>query len=152
MSVLILLLFSRIMNSFPIIYPLIPSGQIYTFTTTNEVEYEVRFARKKDNPLHVSIVFGVLNEEYDGEEYSLTNKGEVYRVMATIVKITKNYFKEHPHINIFEFAGEPTASEKTKIPQKRLNLYQRYLPQVFDDSWVSLRQGNQIILLKKKKP
>lgn len=138
------------MNSFPITYPLIPSGQIYTFTSTNDVEYEVRFARKKDNPLHVSIVFGVLNEEYDGEEYSLTNKGEVYRVMATIVKIIKNYLKEHPNTNIFEFSGEPTAKEKTKIPQKRLNLYERYIPEVFDHSWVKLRQGNQMIQLKKK--
>lgn len=138
------------MNAFPITYPQIPSGQIYTFTTTNDVEYEVRFARKKDNPLHVSIVFGVLNEEYEGEEYSLTNKGEAYRVMATIVKITKNYFKEHPHINVFEFAAEPTADEKTKAPQKRLNLYQRYIPQVFDDSWAKFQQGNLTIILKKK--
>lgn len=137
------------MNSFPITYPQIPSGQIYTFTTINEVEYEVRFARKKDNPLHVSVVFGVLNDEYDGEEYSLTNKGEVYRVMATIVVIIKNYFKEHPNINIFEFSGEPTAEEKSKIPQKRLNLYERYLPEVFGDDWVKLRQGNQMIQLKK---
>ncbi len=137
------------MTVFPITYPRIPSGQIYTFTTTKEVEYEVRFARKKDNPLHVSLVFGVLNEEYDGEEYVLTNKGEIYSVMATIVEIVKSYFKEHPHTQIFEFSGEPTADEKTKIPQKRLNLYERYVNKLFDNSWAKIRQGNQIILLKK---
>lgn len=136
------------MNSFPIEYPLIPSGQIYKFTSDKNVEYEVRFARKEGNPLHVSIVFGVLNDEYEGEEYSLTNKGEVYRVMATIVTIIQNYFKEHPHINIFEFAGEPTKNENTQFPQKRLNLYQRYLPLLFDSSWTKEVKGNRIIITK----
>lgn len=137
------------MNSFPITYPLIPSGQIYKFTSTKGVEYEVRFARKEGNPLHVSVVFGVLNEEYEGEEYSLTNKGEVYKVMATIVTIIKVYFKEHPHINVFEFAGEPTADETVEFPEKRLNLYQRYLPLLFNDSWKKEIKGNRITISKK---
>jgi len=136
------------MKIFPIKYPLIPSGQIYKFTSDKEVEYEVRFARKEGNPLHVTIVFGVLNEEYEGEEYALTNKGEVYSVMATIVEIIKVYFKEHPYINTFEFAGEPTKDETTEFPQKRLNLYQRYLPVLFDDSWQKEVKGNRVIITK----
>lgn len=137
------------MNSFPIKYPLIPSGQTYKFISNKGVEYEVRFVRKEGNPLHVSIVFGVLNEEYRGEEYALTNKGEVYRVMATIVTIIKNYFKEHPHINVFEYAGEPTAEEGSGFPRKRLNLYQRYLPLLFDSSWKKEVKGNRIVISKK---
>lgn len=104
---------------------------------------------EKKGPLHVSIVFGVLNEEYRGEEYALTNKGEVYRVMATIVTIIKNYFKEHPHINVFEYAGEPTAEEGSGFPRKRLNLYQRYLPLLFDSSWKKEVKGNRIVISKK---
>lgn len=137
------------MNSFPIKYPLIPSGQTYKFISNKGVEYEVRFVRKEGNPLHVSIVFGVLNEEYRGEEYALTNKGEVYRVMATIVTIIKNYFKEHPHINVFEYAGEPTAEEGSGFSRKRLNLYQRYLPLLFDSSWKKEVKGNRIVISKK---
>lgn len=138
------------MNSFIIQYPVIPSGQIYKFTSTKDVEYEVRFARKMTNPLHVSVVFGVLNDEYEGDEYALTNKGEVYRVMLTIVKIINNYFKEHPHINVFEFSGEPTAKEDAAFPLKRLNLYKRYLPLIFDDSWHKKLNGNYITLTKKQ--
>ncbi len=138
------------MLSFPIEYPPIPSGQIYKFTSAKGVEYEVRFARKEGNPLHVSIVFGVLNDEYEGEEYALTNKGEAYRVMATIVTIIQNYFKEHPHINMFEFAGEPTADEDAEFPQKRLNLYQRYLPLLFGSNWNKEIKGNRIVISKKQ--
>jgi len=135
---------------FPITYPLIPSGQTYKFTSGKEIEYEVRFARKVNNPFYVTIVFGVLNEEYDGEEYSLTNKGEVYSVMATIVKIIKIYFLEHPNIKTFEFAGEPTENEDANFPIKRLNLYKRYLPQLFDDSWEQKLSGNRMTIKKTK--
>ncbi len=34
-------------------------------------------------------VFGVVNDEFEGEEYVATNKGEVYQVMNTIVEIEK---------------------------------------------------------------
>ncbi len=137
------------MKIFPITYPLIPSGQIYKFTTDMLIDYEVRFARKANNPFYVTIVFGVLNEEYDGEEYSLTNKGEVYSVMATIVEIIKIYLSEHPNIKVFEFAGEPTENEDSNFPVKRLNLYKRYLPQLFDYSWEQKLHGNRMTITKK---
>jgi len=136
------------MKIFPITYPLIPSGQTYKFTSGKSIDYEVRFARKADNPFYVTIVFGVLNEEFDGEEYSLTNRGEVYSVMATIVQIIKVYRSEHPNIKVFEFAGEPTAKEDTNFPVKRLNLYKRYLSELFDDSWQQKLQGNRMTITK----
>ncbi len=139
------------MKTFPIIYPSISSGQIYKFTSDKGIEYEVRFARKEKNPFYVIVVFGVLNEEFEGEEYSLTNKGEVYAVMATIVLIIKKYFIEHPNIKTVEFVGEPTASEDSNFPTKRLNLYQRYLPQLFDDLWEQKLKGNRMTITKKRK-
>ena len=93
------------------------------FQTLNGIDYEVRFARKKNNLLHATIAFGVLNDEYDGEEYVLTNKGEAYKVMSTIVTIFNKYKKEHPNINTYEFVGEPTASEDAEFPKKRLTLF-----------------------------
>lgn len=55
-----------------------------------------RFGRLQDNILHANIVFGVINDEFEGEEYVATNRGEVYQVMNTIVEIVKNYMSEHP--------------------------------------------------------
>ena len=97
--------------AYPIIPPAIVSGSVYLFTTESGLEYEVRFARKKNNLLHCSIAFGVLNEEYEGEEYIVVNKGEVFRVMATIVKVVQKYITEHPNLRSFEYSGEPTDKE-----------------------------------------
>ena len=134
----------------PTILSFQPSGlEAYIkFLTDSEIEYEVRFARKKNNLLHASIAFGVLNDEFEGEEYALTNRGEVYRVMSTIVLIVKAYMKEHPNVKIYEFVGEPTADEDAEFPRKRLNLYNRYLRDMFDESWKFDLQGNRMVISK----
>jgi hypothetical protein len=69
--------------------------------------------------------------------------------MSTIVIIFNNYKKEHPNINTFEFVGEPTANEKAEFPKKRLTLYKRYLPYIFDKSWKLKISGNRVIISKK---
>ncbi|MCB0401956.1 MAG: hypothetical protein KDD41_07720, partial [Flavobacteriales bacterium] len=118
---------------YEVVPPAIKSGTVYSFETDSGVVYEVRFGRKQDNILNATIVFGVTNEEYDGEEYSITNKGEVYRVMATIVEVVRKYKHEHPNINLFEYTGEQSEKEKEKNKNVRLALYNRYIRKVFDD-------------------
>ena len=137
------------LKPFKINYPLIKTGGVYTFITNSGIDYEVRFARKKNNLLHATIAFGVINDEFDGEEYVMTNKHEAYKVMSTIVKIFINYKQEHPNINTFEFVGEPTADENAEFPKKRLTLYQRYLPEIFDKSWKQTVKGNRVIISKR---
>lgn len=107
---------------YQIIAPAIPSGQVYQFTTDFDVEYEVRFGRKKENILHSVFVFGVLNDEYDGEEYVLTNKGDVFRVIATISEVIKMYMKEHPNMQIFEFTGIFSETDLEEFPSQRTKL------------------------------
>ena len=137
------------MTPYNITYPNIVSGSLFLFTTDSGVDYEVRFARKKNNLLHASIVFGVLNEEYDGEEYVLTNKGEVFRVMQTISIICRYYISEHPNINSYEFVGEPTQGEDDKKETKRMRLYERYLPSIYGSNWNFNIQGNKALITKK---
>jgi hypothetical protein len=134
-----------LIEPFKIIPPAIASGSIYLFTTDSGLEYEVRFARKKDNLLHATVAFGVLNEEFGGEEYSVTNRGEVYRVMATIVSIVKKYMAEHPNLRLVEFTGEPTEDELADSTTKRLSLYNRYLKYIFDSNWKFRQVGNRVI-------
>jgi hypothetical protein len=119
---------------------------VYLFTTDSGIEYEVRFARKKDNLLHATVAFGVLNEEFGGEEYAVTNRGEVYRVMATIVDIVCNYMAEHPNLRLVEFTGEPKENESPDEATKRLNLYNRYLKFIFDSNWRYHQNGNRMIV------
>ncbi|MCC7333347.1 MAG: hypothetical protein IT232_12150 [Flavobacteriales bacterium] len=128
--------------------PAIKSGNVYSFTTDSGVNYEVRFGRKQDNILNATIVFGVTNEEYEGEEYSITNKGEVYQVMATIVEVVRLYKTEHPNVNLFEFTGEQSEKEKAKNKNVRLNLYCRYISMVFDNHWTTISTPDKIIIKK----
>ncbi|MDB4061163.1 hypothetical protein N9515_04365 [Vicingaceae bacterium] len=98
--------------------------------------------------MSTSIVFGVLNEEFDGEEYSMTNKFEVYRVMSTIVKIVQRYIQLHPHINCYEFTGEPTEKEIDKEGRVRLMLYNRYLPNIFGEDWIIKHEHSKSVVPK----
>lgn len=143
---------SSLLPPFKIISPAIPSAGIYFFTTTHGIEYEVRFGRRKDNILHVTIVFGVINDEFDGEEYIETNTGEVYRVMATMVKIIRMFMAEHPKVMIYEFTGITREGEPDEGVSTRTNLYIRYLPIIFPESegWQFQFQGSNAVVTKKR--
>ena len=104
-------------NILPIEFPAIPSAGVYYFNTKSSLRYEVRFGRLQDNILHTNIVFGVINEEFEGEEYITTNRGEVYQVMNTIVEIIKNYMTEHTKVNVYEFNAIGREGEDGKIEE-----------------------------------
>jgi hypothetical protein len=146
-------------STFIIEFPPIKSAGVYYFNTSSGLRYEVRFGRRQDNILHSTIVFGVINDEFEGEEYVTTNRGEVYRVMNTIVKIVKDFMEQHPKVNIYEFNAidrddeidHNSENETTKNKIKgnaRLKLYQRYLPKIFLDHWRFNFDGNNAIVTK----
>ena len=135
-------------KTYDIEMPRIPSAGIYYFTTDSGVIYEVRFGRKKDNILHTNIVFGVINEEYDGEEYVTTNKGEMYNVMATMIKIVEIFKQAHPNINLYEFVGETEEGDDENKPSTRTRLYHRYTNRVFAGDWKIELEGNKVTITK----
>jgi hypothetical protein len=130
--------------------PAIPSAGVYYFDTDLGINYEVRFGRKQHDSLSASIVFGVLNEEYEGEEYITTNKGDIFKVMNTIVKVVNMFKIEHPNIRSYEFVGEPRDDESkdSSQPTKRIKLYHRYVTRIFDDHWSIKLLGNKISVTK----
>ena len=140
-------------SSFNIIPPAIPSAGVYFFTTDSGVKYEVRFGRRKDNILHATIVFGVINEEFEGEEYVETNRGEVYRVMATLVKVIRMFIHEHPKVMTYEFTGTAKEGEPDEGATARSNLYRRYLPVIFPaaEGWSFTFRGSNAIVTKGNK-
>jgi len=120
-------------EEYKIIAPAIASAGLYYFTTDNGIKYEVRFGRRKDNILKATIVFGVINDEYEGEEYVVTNKGELYRVMETISTVIKTFMKEHPKMISYEFTGLARDGESEQKSSARINLYFRYAKRIFAD-------------------
>lgn len=135
-------------NILPIEFPAIPSAGVYYFNTKSSLRYEVRFGRLQDNILHTNIVFGVINEEFEGEEYFTTNRGEVYQVMNTIVEIIKNYMTEHTKVNVYEFNAIGREGEDGKIENARMCLYKRFLPKIFSQDWKFKIEGNIALVTK----
>lgn len=139
------------LEEYKIVPPAISTAGVYFFTTDSGVVYEVRFGRRQDNILHATIVFGVLNDEYDGEEYTVTNRGELYRVMSTIVKISRMFMAEHPKMMTYEFTGLAREGESKDKLTARIQLYKRYLPLIFDEHWkYDFSQGNTIVVNRIK--
>ena len=135
-------------NILPIEFPNIPSAGVYYFNTKSGLRYEVRFGRLQDNILHANIVFGVINDEFEGEEYVATNRGEVYQVMNTIVEIVKNYMQEHPKVSVYEFNAVGKDDEDENVENARMVLYKRFLPRIFDRQWKFKIEGNFALVTK----
>ncbi len=135
-------------NILNIEYPSIPSAGVYYFNTNSGLRYEVRFGRLQDNILHANIVFGVVNDEFEGEEYVETNRGEVFQVMNTIVEIVKNYMVEHPKVNVFEFNAVGREDEDESKENARMLLYKRFLPKIFERGWQFKINGNLALVTR----
>ena len=133
---------------FKYITPPIPSAGVYFFTTDADILYEVRFGRKQSDILSVNIVFGVLNDEFEGEEYTLTNKGEFYSVMVTILSIIEHFKVQNKNVHRYEFSGEPTHNhELHNGPTKRTKIYLRWAKRVFPESdWKHSLEGNKVVI------
>jgi hypothetical protein len=138
-------------DEYKIICPAISTAGVYYFTTDSGINYEVRFDRRQDNILHATIVFGVTNDEYEGEEYTVTNKGELYRVMTTIVHVVKMFMAEHPKMITYEFTGLAKDGEPEDVLSARINLYKRYLPRIFENEWrFDYSKGNTIMVTRNR--
>lgn len=129
--------------------PPIKSGNTYYFNTDSGMRYEVKFGRKKENALCATLVFGVVNCE-DADEYALTNRGEVWQVMNTIVEIGRVFMIEHPAICYYEIYALEREDESESETSSRMNLYFRFIPRLFNETWKLFVLNNKAIVLKKE--
>jgi len=128
--------------------PEIKSGSIYHFTTGSGVEYEVRLGNIQGTLRYV-INFNVQNDEYSDDEYAITNKGELYRVISTVIKIMKIYLKENPYVRGFEFSGEYKPGNEGKETSIRTRMFYRAVISVFSEEWAFLLEGNKVTMTKR---
>jgi hypothetical protein len=139
---------NKLSQPYIIQYPDFGETGTYFFTTTCGINYEVMFGRKKDNPLHITVVFGVVNDEFEGEEYIETNKGEHYKVMSTVVNIVKHYVQQKPHLRLLEFTGVSRPEENEKQHNLRNRFFSRYLTYIFDNNWKCSFDNNRVMVLR----
>ena len=141
--------YQPIFEPYPIKVPEIQSGDTYYFTTESGLQYQVRFGKKRDNYLGNIINFSVLSEEFE-DEYSETNRGEIFRIISTIIEIIRLYHENHVHSDTYEFTGEFKETRDTQTASIRSRLYFRYARRCLNKGWEPLLEGNKVIIRKLK--
>ncbi|MFH2094089.1 MAG: hypothetical protein ABIJ16_00200 [Bacteroidota bacterium] len=134
-------------NIYTIVPPAIQSGEVYHFTTDSGVQYEVRLGKIKDSLARV-INFNVLNDEYADNEYAATNKGEIFRVVATVIRIMEMYIEQHPYIRSYEFTGEHKEGQENRETSVRTLFFCRALRRAFAGSPVDITGNRGKLILK----
>jgi len=135
---------------FAIRRPKIPSGAKYYFNNENGLVYQVSFGKKKNNYFGNLINFSVISDDYE-DEYSETNKGEVWKIISTIIEVIRIYHEYHPHSRSYEFSGEFKKGEIQIGSSIRTRMFLRALMKVIDFKfWKVSLEENKVILLRKK--
>jgi hypothetical protein len=136
---------------FPIVPPAIESGYVYHFTSGSGLLYEVRFAPKANNILEMVVNFTVIGDEFE-LDYPVTNRGEVYSIIATVIEIMKMFHRLHNFTISYEFSGDFKENED-KVQHDasiRSRLYLRYAAKILNHNWKPEISGNKVILKKIK--
>lgn len=135
---------------YPIRSPEIKSGAAYYFETGSGLSYQVLFARKKKNYLEHVVNFSVLGDEFE-DEYSETNRGEIYRVIATVVEIIRIYHDNHSYATSYEFSGEFKKGNESRKTSIRTLLYFRKAKEILHPGWAMVLKGNRVTVTRIKK-
>ncbi|MCP4312733.1 MAG: hypothetical protein GY790_15835 [Bacteroidetes bacterium] len=135
-------------DHYPVEIPEIISGADYYFQTESGLRYQVLFAKKKDSYLEHILNFSVLSEDFE-DEYSETNRGEIYRVISTVVEIIRIFHANHLYSNSYEFSGEFKEGNEERESSIRTLLYYRKAEKIIHHSWKITRQGNKVIVSRK---
>lgn len=124
--------------------PKIKSGEAYYFETESGLRYEVLFARKRENYLKHIVNFSVLSEEFE-DEYTETNRGEVYRIISTVIEIIRLFHACHLYSASYEFSGEFKSGNEGRETSIRTLLYFTKARRILHPSWEVHKKGNRVI-------
>jgi hypothetical protein len=96
------------------------NGLDYYFTTQDGDNYVVGITPESDT--RIAIDFGISDEEGD-IGFQETNKGEVYKIIATVAAIVKDYMDKHPGVEIISWSSIAKKGEKKIGDTQRDKLY-----------------------------
>jgi hypothetical protein len=105
------------------------SASTYTFKSVGE-PYIVDIYQY-DN--RIGVDFGV-GTKYDNMTYPETNAGDLYRIMATIVAITKDYISKHSDVEIVSWSSIEKKDQPKKGETQRDRIYKAAIKKQFDIS------------------
>jgi len=128
--------------------PAIKSGAEYYFETESGLRYQVLFAKKKNSYRENIVNFSVLSDDFE-DEYSETNRGEIYRVIATVVEIIRTYHSQHAYSTSYEFSGEFKKGNENRETSIRTLLYFRKAKEVMHPGWKVRVCENRVVVFQK---
>lgn len=127
-----------------------PSKGIYRFKSDSGLEYRIELEEHS----HPSLGQGsILEISYRllGDMYNMvTNKGEQFRVMATLIETVKDYLKDNPQVNRISFV--PVKSFDRENDNRRANLYMAYVKKQLPGATVKIDGNRFTIDLPEKLP
>ena len=123
--------------------------RIYGFDTesypyTVELQYADLDNYDEDATNILGVRFYVADEDDPDMELDdvVTNKGELFRVMATVTAIIKKDLQDHPEIDTITFTPAKKEGETTNV--SRLNLYTRYIKNAFPNATITARGRGRV--------
>ena len=125
------------------------SDEVYN-VVIDEIEPEDPYYYKGSDPVskmkRISVRFYVVGEDPDDEDYEkVVNKGELFKVMATVVDILKFELKLRPYIKAIEFK----PSKRKTQDRARLELYKRFFKNFYPNTEFK-NYGDEVIAILKK--
>ena len=134
--------------AYPIDLPTYETGYVYHFSTESGLVYEVRFAHKTENNLAKFVNFTVIGNDFE-LDYPVTNRGEMYRIITTVIEIIRIFHYFHSSTNSYEFSGEFKENEKNRENGSiRSRMYMRWALKVLNNKWNATICSNRVILKK----
>ena len=97
----------------------------YIFTTDSGLEYQVMTELGSGDTLTVEYGVEVITKQGNKSiDYELvTNRGELFRIMATVVDVVQEFMKKNSEVKYIEFEG----SKNKAGDQRRNKLYMQYI-------------------------
>lgn len=111
----------------------------------NRVLYKLKGEYKDQIKLEVS--FSVIDLGTMSQQYYVTNKGELYRVMSTVIAIVKEDLENHPYIKKITFKSSSRENKDTG-PNKnaRTSLYLKYIKNHFPNAKVNTEPDGSVVI------
>jgi hypothetical protein len=118
--------------------------RLYGFNTESYPYTVVIYQDLDDSPNIAYVRFFVPDENDPDLEQDevVTNKGELFRIMATVKAIVAHDLKEHPEIDTIEFIPAKRSKETTDIA--RSNLYLRYIKNAYPSATIE-KKGDAVV-------
>ena len=101
-------------------YSYTQNGLDYYFTTKDGDNYVAGITPESDT--RIAIDFGIADEEGD-IGFQETNKGDIYKIIATVSNIVKDYLTQHPDIEVISWSSVAKKGEKKIGDTQRDKLY-----------------------------